>query len=303
MHSNSATVHHDAISPSHPEVADGAVTRTATALVSEILATAGALRAARADAVPVVFWDFDGTVIEGDCSEGLKTEDGRGFAGLVEVAMARGHSARFTAPHGVAELAAEVQRLIEREGYEAANGAIVGAFAGAKLDALLTLAREHFAAVMNAWLFAEAVEMWRLLEAADVRSFVLSASADFFVKGAARALGVNEDRLHGIRLATAPDGTLAREVLAPLTYAEGKAARMRELLAELAARESQSSFWPVAALGNSLRTDGPLLEAVARTVLPAGRPVSILINASAPPAWRGIFREAIFRGRPAALVA
>src|ERR1041385_767707 len=40
----------------------------------------------------VALWDFDGTILKGDCSEGLK-QDGRGaYAGLAQVAIERGLS-------------------------------------------------------------------------------------------------------------------------------------------------------------------------------------------------------------------
>ena len=250
-------------------------------LLVRILSAADDLRAARPDAVPVAFWDFDGTLIEGDCSEGLLRADGQGFPGLVEVAMMRGFSAQYAGGGALEHFQEDVRRTWQTEGFAVANGYIVQAFAGAREEALRTLARQHFAEVMGAWMYREALDIWRGLERAGVRNHVISASADFFVKGAAETLGAAEEHLHGIRLVAGPDGLLTREILAPLTHGEGKATRMREVLTKLAAQEPRSTFWPVAAFGNHLITDGPLLQAVAEFALPAGAPVGVLINGGA----------------------
>ena len=41
------------------------------AVVTEVLANVAKLKAAQPNAVPMAFWDFDGTIIKGDISEGL----------------------------------------------------------------------------------------------------------------------------------------------------------------------------------------------------------------------------------------
>ena len=43
----------------------------ADSVVAEVLANVAKLKAAMPDAVPMAFWDFDGTIIKGDVSEGL----------------------------------------------------------------------------------------------------------------------------------------------------------------------------------------------------------------------------------------
>lgn len=268
----------------------------AASLAAEILATARALRQAQPNAVPLAFWDFDGTLIEGDCCEGFCRADGHGYPGLADLAIQIGYSARF----GTGErkkMREAVRRSIQKNGHVLGNGFVAQVFAGASLKALLELARTHFEEVMASWMFATALEIWRALEAGGIRCHVISASPDFFVKGAATTLGVPEDRLHGARLAVKGDGTLSDETVEPITYGEGKAARMRQIVAESAIAEPQHTFWPVAAFGNCAPTDGALLDAVARTVLPAGRPVSVLINSEVPEEARGRYHETVFAAR------
>ncbi len=280
-----------------------AMMATAPALTTEILAIAETLRTACPSAVPVAFWDFDGTLIEGDCSEGLSREDGSGFPGLAEVAVARGFSKRFQGPHGRAAFAQETAGVLRAEGHAAANAFIAQAFAGARESDLLDLARRCFANVLGGWMFPGALALWHALEAAGVRCWVISASADFFVKGAAEILQTSQDRLQGIRLRVEVDGRLGPEVVPPLTYGYGKHARMVELLGAMAEREPGRSFWPVAALGNSPATDGPLLEAVAQTRLPAGAPLGVIINPAPDLKFSSFLKPAVFPGRPRALVA
>jgi HAD superfamily phosphoserine phosphatase-like hydrolase len=265
-------------------------------IAAEILATARALREAQPNAVALAFWDFDGTLIEGDCCEGFWREDGHGYPGLADLAIQRGFSARF-GPDGREQMREAVKLAIRKEGHVLGNGFVAQVFAGASLKAMLELARGHFEEVMGSWMFATATEIWRTLEADGIRCHVISASPDFFVKGAATTLSVPEDRLHGARLTVKTDGTLSDETVDPITYGEGKAARMRQVVAESAIAEPQHTFWPVAAFGNCAPTDGALLDAVAHTVLPAGKPVSVLINSDVPEEARGLYREAVFAAR------
>ncbi len=270
---------------------------TAAALSAEILACARALRTAQPNAIATAFWDFDGTLIEGDCCEGFQREDGHGYAGLADLAIQRGFSARFQGDRARERMKEAARLVLQNEGHVIGNGFIAQVFAGAPLADVLALARDHFDCIMRPWMFAEAMEIWRALEAGGIRCHVVSASPDFFVKGAAATLGVPEDRLHGARLVQNADGTLSGETIAPITYAEGKAEKMREVLRDLAAADPAHTYWPVAAFGNCLRTDGPLLDAVAHTILPAGKPLAVLINAPTPASSRGIYREALFSAR------
>jgi phosphoserine phosphatase len=280
--------------PAHTGAATHATVFTAAALAQEILAIADTLRAAQPDAIPTAFWDFDGTLIEGDCADGLRRGDGANFAGLIEMAIAAGYSAHFSGENGVANYRLAVRKVSQTEGSIAANAFIARMFAGAPAAAMRTLAHQHFGEIMGPWIFADALEIWRTLEAAGIRNFVISASPDFFVKGAAATLGVPDDRLHGVRLPEDSAGHYLDEVLGLVTFGEGKAARMREILAALAAAEPQHTFWPIAGFGNSIVTDGPLLHTIAHTPLPAAHPLSVLVN---EPPTHLFLRPATFRPR------
>lgn len=253
------------------------------AVEAGIVATAAALRAARPEAVGVAFWDFDGTVFDGDCTDGFGVRaDGSRVAGMVEEALKVGLAPDYADDDGFRRCWQRYLDLIRDEGISTAYAYIVQIFKGARAGEILELSRQRFLGALKGWFFPEALALWRKLEADGIRCVVISASADFFVKGAAAILETDEDRLHGVRLMERPDGTLSGDVLPPLTCAEGKAERMLGILEEMSRAEPGKSFWPVAAFGNHTVTDGPLLEAVAAALLPAGTPLGILINDSAP---------------------
>jgi HAD superfamily phosphoserine phosphatase-like hydrolase len=260
----------------------------------EILTCAGALRAACPEAEPVAFWDFDGTLFEGDCSEGF-TRAGHGrIAGLVECAIAEGWSQAYPAAGGFARCWEAYQTTMRETGTAAAYLQLVRVFAGAPEGALRELAEREFASRLRPWFFAGALELWAELEAGGVSCMVISASADFFIKGAAGVLGVPADRLHGVRLAAGADGILTPDAVEPVTIGTGKAALLQDLLSAPVPRGKR---YAVAAFGNDFFTDGPMLEAAASSILPVGAPVAALVNARAPASLAGRLRELVFPPR------
>jgi phosphoserine phosphatase len=262
----------------------------------EILACAAALRALLPGAEPMAFWDFDGTLFEGDCSEGFHGSDGTHVPGLVETAVKAGFSQQYPARCGFSAFWQDYQNLMFQEGQVSAYIHLAKAFAGAPEAALQELAAQEFESRLRPWFFAEALKLWRELEAGGVRCVVISASPDFFVKGAAQALGVTPDRLYGLRSITDADGILTDRLQEPLSIGGGKATLVRQILAE-GQGSGEGTRFPVAAFGNDFFNDGPMLEAVARTVLPGGQPVAVLVNAPPLPDGPGSLRRIAFQPR------
>lgn len=266
-------------------------------IADEILASAAALRAASPDAQPMAFWDFDGTLFQGDCSEGFKTGmGGPRVAGLAEAAVLAGWSRRYPAAAGMQGFWLDYRNLMRREGHAAAYLHLAQAFAGAPETKLLALAGEEFRSHLQPWFFREALALWHLLEAGGVRCEVISASPDFFVKGASSVLGVPPERLHGLRLLNTDEGLLTSWPMEPLTIGAGKAAVLREILSETAGGQPGERF-AVAGFGNDLVTDGPMLEAVASATLPAGTPFAALVNCRKRDAGTSGFRLLSFHAR------
>ena len=55
----------------------------ADGVIARVLENVAKLKAAQPDAVPMAFWDFDGTIIKGDISEGLDEDGVQRFKGLI----------------------------------------------------------------------------------------------------------------------------------------------------------------------------------------------------------------------------
>lgn len=246
------------------------------------------------NAVFVAFWDFDGTLLRGDCTEGLVEQGVPVYAGLAQVCIERGLSAQYPAgPDGFARFWADYRWLDERVGSWLAYPFAGQMLHGAKPDEIRAVAAGHFQHVLASQLYASSLAMLRGLEAAGVRNYVISASIDLFVDGAADCLGLPVDRLHGIELETDGAGRLTTVVRSPVTIGEGKVQKLLQIVARLQAEQPGRRVYVLAAFGNSHGTDGPFLEYTARQPLPGGRHgLAVMINGGEPPArYAGLFRR------------
>ena len=65
----------------------------ADGIIARILENAAKIKAVRPQAVPMAFWDFDGTIIKGDISEGCDVVDGKVvmlYKGLIQKTIEAG---------------------------------------------------------------------------------------------------------------------------------------------------------------------------------------------------------------------
>ena len=75
----------------------------AAGIVAQILDNAAKIKAADPKAVPMAFWDFDGTIIKGDISEGVDFIDGKLtplYKGLVQLTIEAGLNSVYPAKGG-----------------------------------------------------------------------------------------------------------------------------------------------------------------------------------------------------------
>ncbi len=264
----------------------------APALLAELRALRTELLAIRPEARFFAFWDLDGTLLHGDCSEGLVVRGREMYPGLVRLAVERGYSADYGEEDGgYAACRDDYAELETRFGGWLAYPFLVQILAGAEERALAELSARHFETNLRNFYFVASREILDGLAADGVEQHILSASAEVFVRGAAASLGLPPERLHGIRVRT-DEGRLTREVLHPVTYAEGKAAKLREVVRAAEAETPGRPVFVLAAFGNSFDTDGAFMAHVVERLLPAGRPLAVMINAGfAPPAYSRMFRS------------
>jgi phosphoserine phosphatase len=247
-----------------------------------------------ASAVFLAFWDFDGTILKGDCSEGLKVGDRPVYPGLAQVAIENGLSELYPHVGGFERFWTDYTNMDTRIGHWLAYPFIPQMLRGAKADEVLRLSQSHFANTLSNYLMASSVKIMRALERGGVESHVLSASADLFVKGAAQSLGLPAGHIHGIKLRTR-NGRLTEELIYPVTWNIGKLERLRQIVAEIEGGPGAKKVFVLAGFGDSYNTDGPFLKFIATQSLPAGKPIAVFYvynEAPEPDEYKGLFYQA-----------
>jgi len=243
------------------------------------------------DAAFVTVWDFDGTILDGDCSEGLQ-RDGRAiYPGLAQLSIEAGLSALYAKEGGFSAFWRDYTMLDERIGHWIAYPYILQMLRGANADQLSRLAERAFQARYSPHYFASSMYIIRGLQSAGVEVQIISASAERFVRGAAATLGIEPERISGIRV-NERAGLLTEELIYPVTWADGKRRRLEEILHARAKQEPGKPVYLIGGFGNSYNTDGPFLAWIAGRSLPVGKPVVVMINGgSAPAKYSGLFTE------------
>ena len=243
------------------------------AVVDRVLENVRKLRSADPAAVPMAFWDFDGTIIKGDSGFGL-TENGEvRYRGLIQECIEAGFVSRYRMADGYlrwrrdyAHMAATSAGL--SQGYDAQMFAGVSA---AELDAFCE--RKIRESRMADWYFASSVAIWKALAEAGVENYVVSANVEALVRNVSSTLGVPRDRVRGARVEL-EDGRWTTRLVQPIPHGEGKAEIVRGLVGE------RPHGVAIAAFGNSHSTDGAFLRHVAEQAnLPGGaKGTAVMIN-------------------------
>ena len=244
---------------------------------------------------PPVFlacWDFDGTILKGDCSEGLNVDGKLIYPGLVQCAIERGLSSLYPPDGGFGTFWTDYTNMEARIGPWLAYPFIPQILRGAKVDDVLQLSRRHFAGTLSNYLMASSLKIIRALAQGGVEPHIISAGADLFVKGAAESLGLPAHRIHGIEL-RARDGRVTEEIVYPVTGNIGKLEKLRAILAQRERESPGRRVLVLAGFGDSYPTDGPFLKFIATQSLPAGKPIAVFYDSrKEPDLYRGLFYQA-----------
>lgn len=257
----------------------------------EILRSAGAANFRPSPAF-LAFWDFDGTVLKGDCSEGLEVEGKRVYPGLAQLAIERGLSTLYPPDGGFDRFWSDYTNMDARIGPWLAYPFIPQMLRGAKADDVLQLSRRHFAGTLSNYFMASSLHLIHALQQGGVEVHIVSASADLFVKGAADSLGLPEDHIHGIGLRVR-EGRLTEEIVYPVTWNIGKLEKIRAVVAQMEREAAGRRVFILAGFGDSYTTDGPFLKFIATQSLPAGKPIAVFYDSkNEPDEYRGLFYQA-----------
>ena len=257
----------------------------ADGVVAEILGNVAKLKAARPDAVPMAFWDFDGTIIKGDVSEGLEEGGVQRFKGLIEETVLAGFSKVYRGPEGWARYRDRDYPRMNEIGRWLAWPYNAQMYADASASEMDAFCVRKFDETYRHWYFAESVKMFRALEAAGVECYIVSASPEIFVRNAAKSLRLPPGRCRGIRVAIDGD-RMTTKVIHPIPAGEGKVENVRELVL------ARPNGVAVAGFGNSYSTDGAFLRYIVTQHLPGGaKGFALMINGGAErPGFEGLFR-------------
>lgn len=241
-------------------------------VVAEVLANVAKIKAVNTNAVPMAFWDFDGTIIKGDVSEGLVEDGQQKFAGLIEETIKAGYSTVYKGDVGWAQyIKRDYPRMNEIGRWLAwpYNAQIYDGVSADKLDAFCSM---KFETVYRKWFFKSSVEMLKQLEAAGVENYIVSASPEIYVRNASTSLGLPRSRFTAIRVEI-DGGRMTTKLVYPIPYAEGKVENVRRLVL------SRANGIAVAGFGNSYSTDGAFLRYIATQYLPGGaKGYALMIN-------------------------
>ena len=220
----------------------------------------------------MAFWDFDGTIIKGDVSEGLVEKGEQRFKGLIQRTIEEGYSTVYGREEWKRYREVDYPRLNEMGRWISwpFNAQI---YAGTRVDELDAFCVREYDRVYRKWYFASSIAMLRALEKAGVENYVVSASPELFVANAAATLPLPRERLRGIRVHLSA-GYVTTQILYPLPMGEGKVELVRELVL------ARPHGVAVAAFGNSYSTDGAFLRYVAKQPsLPGGaKGTAVMVN-------------------------
>jgi phosphoserine phosphatase len=237
----------------------------------------------------LAFWDFDGTILKGDCSEGFEDNGHLAYKGLAQLLIESGYSKLYPSKDGTTEFLNDYHHM-ESLGKWLAYPYVLQIFRGAAYSDIEALSKNYFETVLRQYYFSASLEILKALEKNEIKSYVLSASAEMFVKASASTLGLPEERFHGIKQKIKND-RLTEEIVYPITWSEGKVEKLNQIVDEVSKQNPDKKVVILAAFGNSYTTDGPFMQYVKMQKLPnAAKPTVVMINGGETPAtYKNLF--------------
>lgn len=246
-------------------------------VIARVLENAVKLKAADPKAVPMAFWDFDGTIIKGDLSEGLEENGVYRYHGLVQRTIEEGFTSVYDPKTGWAKYRDHDYPLLCGFGCWLGWPFNAQLFHGKPVAPMDEFCRREINAVYRKWYFAFSDKVWRALEKGGVENYVVSASPESFVRNAAESLGVGRERIRGIRVAEF-GGHFTAKIIYPLPFQEGKIENVREFV------NARGNGYAIAGFGNSYINDAPFMRYIAtQASLPGGaKGTAVMINGGKP---------------------
>ena len=254
-------------------------------IVARLTQTVASLKAADPSAVPMAFWDFDGTIIKGDIGLGFEEPDGRSYRGLLEGSILAGLTPVYSGDAGYRQWRDVDYPRFGAIGTWLSQAYDVQMYVGTPVSRLEAFTERTVREDgLDRWYFASSMAIWRALERLGVENYVVSANIEPLLRGVAPSLGIPRERVRATR-ADLVDGCVTTKILHPIPCGPGKVEAVREFIL------ARKGGVAVAGFGNSYGTDGNFLRYICSQPLPGGaKPLSVMINGgSEPKAYKGLF--------------
>lgn len=246
-------------------------------VVRRILDNVAKIKAADPQAVPMAFWDFDGTILKGDLSiGGVHADGGAGYKGMIRRVIEAGYTPMYDSATGWKQFLEKDYPRLKEIGRWIAWPYLAQMMHGTAERDVEALATAAFAQEFRTWYFASSVKILRALEKAGVENYIVSASPEVFVRNASATLGLPRERFRGMRTEIVA-GRITVRFLEPVLNGEGKVTCVRQMIVE------RPHGVGVAAFGNSYSSDGDFLRFIAtQQTLPGGaKGTAMMINGGA----------------------
>lgn len=235
--------------------------KEAREFIKEVLGKKRAIEESRSQKeeknVFLVFSDFDGTIIKGDITEGLesnKKTNEKGYMGLQELGISKGYS-RFY--HGQKGYRQYLEKYLETARYNELASCFLIMFPFIEMSKeekkrFKELINKTFLEELSKYIFQESNIIINELQRENIFVHIVSASPQFFVRGAAvlsdkNLFDIPKERISGMTLDEQGH-----------TYGEGKWKEILTIKKEYEAKGYTVHI--LGGMGNSYRTDGPFLK-------------------------------------------
>jgi len=247
-------------------------------ITARILDNAAKVKAANPISVPMAFWDFDGTIIKGDVTSGWDDDGNVLYKGMAVRTIEAGLNSVYPAEGGGDQyFKIDYPRFRLGIGKWLAWPFRAQMYYGQSEDKLESFCRGECERDFSRWYFSSSVKMLKALERGGVENYIISASPEIFVRGAATSLGLPRERFRGVRTKVVC-GRITTQTEYPLPDFEGKVEILQGIV------RARPNGVAVAAFGNSYSADAGFMRYVAtQPALPGGAAgTAVMINGAKP---------------------
>ena len=196
----------------------------------------------------LAFWDLDGTIIDGDITEGRRRKDGLDYKGLLEILIEENYIPDYKGKEGWKLFWEEYCNI----GFEK-QSCLFAAKCFSKLStenqqAIRERCQIEIKNKLTNYFFTFSLKLLYNFKQQGIRNIIISASPQTLVEQVVPFLPIDKEDAYGVDFDLYKQGTDKI-----VTYANGKVERIKSIL-------KNKQFTPIFCAGNSFRSDGPMLD-------------------------------------------